>query len=146
LLFDAELLELCPHCRKSALEDADDPIANLGGRESGSVYEPTPTIDLILGTDDHLVGIAIHSDEALGLLDLLHEVIDGHGFVSTGGPGGRVYFPQLCNPGRRVIAFADARAAMCRLWRFGRQSQEQMMAYGAALENQRRRDGPNSHP
>ena len=62
LLFDAELLELCPHCRKPALEDADDPIANLIGRESGSVYEPTPTIDLILGTDDHLVGIAIHSE------------------------------------------------------------------------------------
>src|SRR5271169_1896364 len=77
-LFAAKLLELCSHCRKSALEDADDLVANLGRRESGPVYESTPTIDLILGADDHLIGIAIHGDEALGLLDLLHQIIDGH--------------------------------------------------------------------
>jgi hypothetical protein len=59
LLFGAELLELRPHCRKPALEDADDPVANLGRRERGSVYEATPTINLIFGTDDHLIGIAI---------------------------------------------------------------------------------------
>jgi hypothetical protein len=29
LIFDAKLLELYPHCRKSALEDADDLVANL---------------------------------------------------------------------------------------------------------------------
>jgi hypothetical protein len=86
LLFGAELLELRPHRRKPALEDADDTVANLGRRERGSVYESTPTIDLIFGADDHLIGIAIHSDEPLGLLDLLRQVIDGHGFVSTGGP------------------------------------------------------------
>ena len=71
LLFDAKLLELCPHCRKPALEDGDDPVANLGRCEGDSVYESTPTIDFILGTDDHFIGIAIHSDEALGFLDLL---------------------------------------------------------------------------
>jgi hypothetical protein len=94
LLFDAELLKLCPHGRKPTLENADDPVANLGRREGGSVYESTPTIEFILGTDDHLIGIAIHSDEALGLLDLLHQIIDGHRLVSIGGPGGRVYFPR----------------------------------------------------
>jgi hypothetical protein len=86
LLFGAELLEPRPHRRKPALEDADDTVANLGRRERGSVYESTPTTDLIFGTDDHLIGFAIHSDEPLGLLDLLRQVIDGHGFVSTGGP------------------------------------------------------------
>ena len=30
LLFGAKLLELRPHCREPALEDADDPVANLG--------------------------------------------------------------------------------------------------------------------
>ena len=49
-----KLPELCPQCRKPALEDADDPVANLGRREGGSVYETTPAIDLILGADDHL--------------------------------------------------------------------------------------------
>src|SRR5207245_1639821 len=44
-----------------------------------------PTIDFILGADDHLFGIAIHGDEALGLLDLLHQIRDGHGLVSIGG-------------------------------------------------------------
>jgi hypothetical protein len=86
LLFGAEILELRPRCRKPALEDADDPVANLGRRERGSVYEATPSINLIFGTDDHLIGIAIHSGEALGLLDPLHQVIDGHGLVSTDGP------------------------------------------------------------
>jgi hypothetical protein len=80
LVFDAEFLELCPHRRKPTLEDIDDLAANLGRREGGSVYEPTPTIDFVLGADDHLIGIAIHGDEALGLLDLLHQIRNGHGF------------------------------------------------------------------
>jgi hypothetical protein len=62
-----------------------DLVADLGRREGGSVYKPTPTIDFILGTDDHLIGIAIHGDEALGLLDLLHQISDGHDLVSIGG-------------------------------------------------------------
>ena len=86
MLFGAELLKLRPHCRKPALEDADDPVANLGRRERRSVYESAPTINLILRTDDNLIGIAIHSDEALGFLDLLRQVIDGYGLVSIGGP------------------------------------------------------------
>jgi hypothetical protein len=94
LLFDAKLLELCPHCRKPALEDGDDPVANLGRCEGDSVYESTPTIDFILGTDDHFIGIAIHSDEALGFLDLLHQIIDGHGLASIDGPGGGIRSPQ----------------------------------------------------
>jgi hypothetical protein len=85
LVFGAEFLELCPHRR--------DLVANLGRREDGSVYKPTPTIDFILaptidfilGADDHLIGIAIHGDEALGLLDLLHQIRDSHGLVSIGG-------------------------------------------------------------
>jgi hypothetical protein len=85
LIFDAELLELCSHNLKSALEDADDLVSNLGRREGGSVYESTPTIDLILGADDHLIGIVIHGDEALRLLDLSHQIIGGHGLVSVGG-------------------------------------------------------------
>jgi hypothetical protein len=48
-------------------------------------YEAGPTIDFILGADDHLIGIAIHGDEASRLLDLLHQIIDGHGLVSIGG-------------------------------------------------------------
>jgi hypothetical protein len=83
--FEPELLELCSHCRKSALEDADDLVANLGRREGGSVYQSTPTIDLILGADDHLIGIVIHGDEALRLLDLSHQIVGGHGLVSVGG-------------------------------------------------------------
>jgi hypothetical protein len=75
----AELLELCSHCRKSTLEDVDDLAADLGSRERGSIYETTPTIDFILGADDHLIRIAIHGDEALCLLDLLHQIIDSHG-------------------------------------------------------------------
>jgi hypothetical protein len=59
LILGAKLLELCPHCRKSPLEDADDLVANLVRRESGSVYEPTPAIDFILSPDNHLIGIAI---------------------------------------------------------------------------------------
>jgi hypothetical protein len=78
LVFDAEFLELCPHRRKPTLEDIDDLAANLGRREGGSVYKPT--IDFVLGADDHLIGIAIHGDEALGLLDLLHQIRNGHGF------------------------------------------------------------------
>jgi len=38
-----------------------------------------------LGADDHLIGIAIHSDEALGLLDLPHKIIDGLGVLSIDG-------------------------------------------------------------
>jgi hypothetical protein len=63
--FGAGIPELCPHRRKPALEDSDDLVADLGRGEGGSVYKPTPTIDFILGTDDHLIGIAIHGDEAV---------------------------------------------------------------------------------
>jgi len=38
-----------------------------------------------LGADDHLIGIAIHSGEALGLLDLPHKIIDGLGVLSIDG-------------------------------------------------------------
>src|SRR5215813_12931569 len=51
MAFGAEFFELCPHRRKPPLEDTDDLIADLGGREDGSVYKPTPTINLILGAD-----------------------------------------------------------------------------------------------
>ena len=70
MVFGAEFFELCPHRRKPSLEDTDDLIADLGAREDGSVYQPTPTIDLILGTDDYFTSIAIHADEALGFLNL----------------------------------------------------------------------------
>jgi hypothetical protein len=82
-------LERCPYRRKSALENIDNLIANLGRREGGSVYEPTPAIDLIFGADDHLIGIAIHVDEALGLFDQLHQIIDGHDLVSIVGRSDR---------------------------------------------------------
>jgi hypothetical protein len=82
LVFGGWIPELCPHRRNPALEDSDDVVADLGRREGGSVYQPSPTIDFILGTDDHLIGIAIHRDEALGLLDLLHQISDGHDLVS----------------------------------------------------------------
>ena len=62
-----------------------DSVASLGLGESGSVYEPTPGIDFILGADDHFIGIAIHGDETLSLLDLPHQIIGGHGLVSIGG-------------------------------------------------------------
>jgi hypothetical protein len=70
MVFGAEFFELCPHRRKPPLEDTDDLIADLGGREDGSVYQPTPTINLILGADDYFTSIAIHADEALGFLNL----------------------------------------------------------------------------
>ena len=35
--FGAEFFELCPHRGKPPLEDTDDLIADLGGREDGSV-------------------------------------------------------------------------------------------------------------
>lgn len=73
------VFELCPHCHKPTLEDIDDLVANLGRREGGSVYNTTPTIELILGADDHFIGIAIHGDEAFGFLYLLHQIFDGHG-------------------------------------------------------------------
>jgi hypothetical protein len=82
LVFGTKLLELCPHRRKPTLEDADDLGANLGCRKTGSVYKSTPAINFILRADDHLIGIAIHGDEALGLFELLHQIIDGHGLVS----------------------------------------------------------------
>jgi hypothetical protein len=87
LVFRAEFLELCPHRRQPALQDPDDLLANLGRRKGGSVYQPTPTTYFILCADDHLIGIAIHGDEALGLLDLLHQIRDGNGLVSSDGLG-----------------------------------------------------------
>ena len=56
----------------------------IGRRDGSSIHEPTPTADFILGPD-HLIGIAIHSDEALGLLDLPHKIIDGFGVLSIDG-------------------------------------------------------------
>jgi len=78
-VFGAEFFELCPYRHKPALEDTDDLTADLGSRESGSVYKPTPTIDLILRADDDFIGIAIHGDKALGFLNLLHQFVDCHG-------------------------------------------------------------------
>ena len=93
-VFEAELLALCPQRGEPLLERGNDVIADLGRREGDPVYKPTPTIDLIFGADDHLIGIAIHSDEALRLLDLLHQISDGHALVSTGGLGDRA---QRCS-------------------------------------------------
>ena len=76
--FVIELFKLCPHRRKPPLEYIDDLVADLGRGENGSVYKSTPAIDLILSTDDHFIGIAIHDDKALGFLNLLHQIIDGH--------------------------------------------------------------------
>jgi hypothetical protein len=61
-----------PASPKAGDRGSDDLVAELGRRKGDSVYKPTPTIDFILGTDDHLIGIAIHGDEALGLLYLLY--------------------------------------------------------------------------
>src|SRR5215470_4657282 len=58
VVFGAESFELCPHRRKPALEDTHDLTADLGCREGGSVYKPTPAIDLILRADDDFIGIA----------------------------------------------------------------------------------------
>jgi hypothetical protein len=77
-LFAIEFFELCPDRRKPPLEYIDDLIADLGRGENGSVYKSAPAIDLILSTDDYFVGIAIHDDQALGFLNLLHQIIDGH--------------------------------------------------------------------
>jgi hypothetical protein len=52
VVFGAEFFELCPHRRKPALEDTNDLTADLGRREGGSVYKPTPAIDLILRPDE----------------------------------------------------------------------------------------------
>src|SRR6516162_1348369 len=76
----------CPHRGKPPLEDSDDLIADLGGREDGSVYKLRPTINLTLGADDYFTSIAIHADEALGFLNLLHQILDGNArppFVSS---------------------------------------------------------------
>ena len=71
--------------RQPAFEDTDDLAANIGRRDGSSIHKSTPTADFILGADDHLIGIAIHSDEALGLLDLPHKIIDGLGALSIDG-------------------------------------------------------------
>ena len=57
MAFGAEFFELCPHRGKPPLEDNDDLIADLGGREDGSVYKPTPTINLIWGADDYFTSM-----------------------------------------------------------------------------------------
>jgi hypothetical protein len=62
VVFGIEFFELCPHRRKPLLKYTDDLIADLGRGEGSSVYESAPSIDLILSTDDHLIGIAIHND------------------------------------------------------------------------------------
>ena len=78
-------MALCPQRGEPLLERGNDVIADLGRREGDPIYKPTPTIDLIFGADDHLIGIPIHGDEALRLLDLSHQIIGGHGLVSVGG-------------------------------------------------------------
>ena len=95
----------------------NDLIADLSLREGNPVYKPTPTIDLIFGADDHLIGIAIHGDEALRLLDLLHQISDGHALVSIGGLGDRAQrcsnilpeagWRQLSSDPRRLIDQAE---------------------------------------
>ena len=80
-----ELPELRSHRRQPAFEDTDDLAANIGRRDGSSIHEPTPTVDFILGADDHLIDIALYSDEALGLLDLPHKIIDGLGALSVDG-------------------------------------------------------------
>ena len=94
-------MELCSQRRKSALEDIDYKIADLGRPEGGSVDKSTPTIDWILGADNHLVGIAIYSDEALGFLNLLQQVIDAHGSA--------LHFVEVIgeNPVKRVTAVSQ---------------------------------------
>src|SRR5580692_366013 len=82
VVFGADCFQLCPHPRKPALEDIDDCVADFGRRKDGSVYKPTPAIDLIFSTDNHFIDIAIHRDEALGFLNLLDQIADGHGFRS----------------------------------------------------------------
>jgi hypothetical protein len=80
VIFGAKFFSLCPHRRKPALEDIYDCVADLGRRKDGSIYKPTPAVDLIFGAHDHFIGITIHVDEALGFLNLLHQLVDGHCF------------------------------------------------------------------
>jgi len=80
-VFAIELFKLCPHRRKPPLEYIDDLIADFGRGENGSVYKSTPAIDLILSTDDHFIRIAIHDDQALRFLNLLHQIVDGHDLI-----------------------------------------------------------------
>ena len=84
MVLGAEFFELCPHRHNPALEDTNDLTADLGCREDGSVYKPTPAVDLVLRADDDFIGIAIHGDKALGLnlRGLLPQIVDGHGLVS----------------------------------------------------------------
>jgi hypothetical protein len=79
VIFAAAFFELCTHCCKPVLEDIDDRFADLGRRKGGSVYEPAPTIDFIFGADDHLIGVAIHPDKALGFLNPSYQIVDAHG-------------------------------------------------------------------
>jgi hypothetical protein len=80
VIFGAKCFSLCPHRRKPALEDIYDCVADLGRRKDGSIYKPTPAVDLIFGAHDHFIGITIHGDEALGFLNLLDQLVDGHCF------------------------------------------------------------------
>jgi hypothetical protein len=79
VVFLAEFFKLCPHRRKSALKDIDDRVADLGRGKDSSVYKPTPAIDLIFGANDHFISSAVNRDEALRLLNLLDQIVDGHG-------------------------------------------------------------------
>jgi hypothetical protein len=36
---------------------------------------------LILRTDDHFIGIAVHGDQALRFLNLVHQIIDRHELI-----------------------------------------------------------------
>jgi hypothetical protein len=79
LVFDAELLKLCPHRGEPLLERGDDVSADLVRSEGDLVYEPTPAVDLIFSADDRFISVAIHGEEALGLLDLPRQIIDVRG-------------------------------------------------------------------
>jgi hypothetical protein len=81
LIFGAELLKLCPHRGEPLFERGDDVSADLVRSEGDLVYEPTPAIDLIFGAKDHFNSAAIHGEDALGLLDLPRQLIDGHGLI-----------------------------------------------------------------
>jgi hypothetical protein len=82
-------------------------IADLSRRKGDPVYKPSPAIDLIFGADDHLIGIAIHGDEALGLLDLLHQIIDCHGVVPLA-----VDREGIISLGRRALTYPTRNAAL----------------------------------
>ncbi|MGA9315141.1 MAG: hypothetical protein WBV77_10985, partial [Solirubrobacteraceae bacterium] len=77
-VLEAEFPELFLQRGEPLLERGYNMIADLSRRKGDPVYKPSPAIDLIFGADDHLIGIAIHDDKALRILDLLRQISDGH--------------------------------------------------------------------